>query len=160
MNIIKPNRATHTYRQSLNAPPVKVFPLYCPVREAEWADGWMPELVISSSGIAENDCVFLTTDTHGTAIWLIIDYEPETWFIEMLKILPGLTACRLSIQVSENGSGSFADITYSHTSLGAAGDDFVGKFTADFYRDFMQGWEKAFNYFLKTGQPLKDSEQT
>ena len=155
MNIQKPNRATHTYRQKLDGPPATVFPLYCPVREAEWADGWMPELVISSSGIAERDCVFLTADEHGKATWFITEYEPERWFIEMLKILPGFTACRLSIQVSENGNGSFADVTYSHTSLGPAGDEFVAKFTKDYYQKFMQGWEKAFNYFLKTGRPLK-----
>jgi len=62
MNITKPNRATHTYRQKLDASPATVFPLYCPVRETEWADGWIPELVISSSGIAERDCVFVTSD--------------------------------------------------------------------------------------------------
>ena len=60
MQITKPNRATHTYRQRLSASPGKVFPLLCPVREAEWADGWLPELVISSSGVAERDCVFIT----------------------------------------------------------------------------------------------------
>ncbi len=156
MNIQKPNRATHTYRQKLDAPPAIVFPLYCPVREAEWAHDWMPDLVISSSGIAERDCAFLTEDEHGPATWYITRYEPERWFTEMLKIVPGFTACRLNIEVSENGSGSFADITYSHTSLGPAGDEFVAKFTADYYQNFMQGWEKAFNYFLKTGRPLKE----
>src|SRR5882672_10992531 len=62
MHIIKPNRASHTYRQRLCASPAKVFPLLCPVREAEWADGWLPELVISSSGVAECACVFITPD--------------------------------------------------------------------------------------------------
>src|SRR6476620_4572085 len=112
MNIRKPTRATHTYRQKLDAPPAKVFPLYCPVREAEWADGWMPELVISSSGIAERNCVFVTRDEHGTATWYITRYEPENWLSEMLKIVQGFTACRLNIEVSENAHGSFADITY------------------------------------------------
>ena len=77
----------------------------------------------------------------------------------MMKILPGVTACRLSIQVSEDGDGSFADITYSHTSPGPAGDEFVSKFTGDHYRAFMEGWEKAFNYFLKTGRLLKDKSE-
>jgi hypothetical protein len=155
MNITRPNRATHTYRQKLDASPAKVFPLYCPVREAEWADGWMPDLVISCSGIAERDCIFLTGDEHGTAIWCITRYEPENWFIEMLKIVPNVTVCRLTIQVSGSGDASFADITYSHTSLGPAGDKFVAKFTAEHYRNFMEGWENAFNYFLKTGRALK-----
>src|SRR5215468_6952814 len=121
MQITKPNRATHTYRQRLHAAPAKVFPLLCPVREAEWAEGWMPELVISSSGFAERDCVFTTSEKFGTAVWYITRHEPEKWFVEMLKILPGVTACRLEIQLSAHGDGCFADVTYSHTSISSAG---------------------------------------
>jgi hypothetical protein len=156
MHITKPNRATHTYRQSLHATPAKVFPLLCPVREAEWAEGWLPDLVVSSSGVAERDCVFITPDNAGKAIWYITRHEPEKSFVEMLKILPGVTACRLAIQLSENGSECFADVTYSHTSIGPAGDEFVAKFTADYYQKFMQVWEKALNHFLKTGCRLAD----
>lgn len=156
MRITKPNRAAHTYRQRLHASPAKVFPLLCPVRETEWADGWLPELVISVSGIAERDCIFLTPDELGTAIWYITRHEPEKLFVEMLKILPGVTACRLSIQLSPDGAGCFADITYSHTSLGPAGDEFVAKFTVEHYQKFMQVWEKVLNHFLTTGCRLSD----
>jgi len=74
----------------------------------------------------------------------------------MLKILPGVTACRLEIQLSENGDECFADITYSHTSIGCAGDEFVATFTADYYQRFMQVWERELNHFLKTGFRLTD----
>ena len=151
MQITKPNRATHTYRQGLHAAPARVFPLLCPVRETEWANGWLPELVISFSGVAERDGIFLTPDKLGTAIWYITRHEPEKWFVEMLKILPGVTACRLTIQLSENGSECFADVTYSHTSTGPAGDEFVANFTTEYYQKFMQAWEKELNDFLKTG---------
>ena len=156
MHITKPNRATHTYRQRLRAAPTKVFPLLCPVRETEWANGWAPELVISSSGIAERDCIFITPDKLGTAIWYITRHEPERLFVEMLKILPGVTTCRLSIQLSEEGAGCIAAITYTHTSLGPAGDEFVARFTAEYYQKFMQAWEKALNHFLTTGRLLPD----
>jgi hypothetical protein len=156
MHVSKPNRASHTYRQTLHAAPGKVFPLLCPVRETEWATGWLPELVISSSGVPEEDCIFLTCDKPGTGIWYITRHEPERWLVEMLKILPGVTACRLEIQLSENGDGCFADITYSHTSIGAAGDEFVATFTADYYQRFMQTWEKQLNHFLTTGSRLID----
>jgi hypothetical protein len=154
MNITKPNRATHTYRQRLHAPPERVFPLLCPVQETEWGDGWLPELVISSSGVAERDCVFITTDELEKAIWYVTRHEPEELFIEMLKIVPGVTACRLEIRLSNDGAGCAADISYSHTSLGPAGDEFVAKFTADYYQKFMQSWEKALNHYLTTGQML------
>jgi hypothetical protein len=151
VNITKPNRATHTYRQRLLAPAARVFPLLCPVREAEWADGWMPELVVTSSGVAERDCVFTTADGRAKAVWYITRHEPEKWFVEMLKIVAGLTACRLQIQLSPNGDECLADITYSHTSIGPAGDEFVAGFTAAYYQKFMQEWETALNHFLKTG---------
>jgi hypothetical protein len=156
MRATKPNRVTHSYRQSLHAAPDKVFPLLCPVREIEWADGWLPDVVISASGVAERDCVFTTSDKLGTAIWYITRHEPERWFVEMLKILPGVTACRLQIQLSENHQGCFADITYAHTSIGPAGDEFVAKFTAEHYQKFMQAWEKELNHFLQTGSPPTD----
>jgi len=35
--------------------------------------------------------------------------------------------------------------------IGSAGDEFVAKFTADYYQTFMQTWENALNHFLKTG---------
>jgi hypothetical protein len=151
MHISKPNRATHTYRQTLCAPAARVFPLLCPVREIEWADGWLPDLVVSSSGVAERDCVFITPDKPADAIWYVTRHEPENWFVEMLKIVPGVTACRLEIQLAPNGDQCFADVTYSHTSIGPAGDEFVAKFTADFYQKFMQTWEKELNHFLNKG---------
>ena len=155
MRVIKPNRATHIYRQRLFAPPARVFPLLCPVRETEWADGWLPDLVISSSGVAESDCVFITPDKPNKAIWYITRHEPENWFVEMLKVVPGITACRLEIQLTPNGDECFADVTYSHTSIGAAGDEFVAGFTADFYQKFMQDWEQELNHFLQTESTLK-----
>ena len=156
MHIIKPNRAAHTYRQHLCASPAKVFPLLCPVRETEWGEEWMPELVISSSGVAEPDCVFTTPNRLATDIWYITRHEPEKLFVEMLKISPGMTACRLTIQLFEEGVGCNADITYIHTSLSPAGDEFVAKFTAEYYQKFMQAWEKALNHFLATGCLLRE----
>ena len=156
MYITKPNRATHTYRLRLRAWPEKVFPLFCPVRETEWADGWLSELVISSSGVAERDCVFTTSDKRGTAVWYITRYEPENWLVEMLKIAPGVTACRLNIQLCKEGARCIADVTYTHTSLGPAGDELVAAFTVEHYQKFMQGWEEALNHFLTTGHLLPD----
>src|SRR5687767_1583920 len=47
MRIAAPNRVAHTYTQSLLGDPASVFPLLCPVREADWIDGWDPVLVAS-----------------------------------------------------------------------------------------------------------------
>jgi hypothetical protein len=153
----KPNRVTRTCRQRLRASPQRVFPLLCPVRETEWVDGWLPERVISSSGVAERDCVFITPDELGTEFWYVTRHEPESFFVEMLKILPGVTACRLEIQLIWDGAECAADVTYTHTSIGLAGDGFVAKFTAEYYQTFMQNWEKALNHFLTTDRLPPDN---
>jgi len=46
--------------QQFQAPPGKVFPLLCPLREYEWIEGWQCEMLHSDSGIAEKNCVFRT----------------------------------------------------------------------------------------------------
>jgi len=99
MKIVKPKRATRCYTQHLVAAPNAVFPLLCPVREAEWIRGWDPSLVVSASG-----------------------------------------------------AGTEADVTYTHTSLGPRGDEFVTSFTEEFYRAFMQDWESRINHFLVHGE--------
>ena len=155
MKIIKPNRATHSYTQHLIADPTVVFPLLCPVRECDWIDGWNPPLVISSSGFAEADCVFTTLSEPTNAIWYITRHEPAASFVEMLKITPDVTACRLTIQLRSVPDGSEADITYSHTSLGHIGDEFVASFTEDYYRKFMLDWELRLNHYLRHATALR-----
>ena len=149
MKILKPVRATRTYVQQLVAKPSEVFPLLCPVREAEWFEGWDPRTVSSLSGFAEADCVFTTSAEPLDAIWYITRHEPDVGLIEMVKITPTVTACRLTIQLRPCSQGSEAEITYCHTSLGPKGDQFVASFTEDFYRQFMQDWESRLNRYLR-----------
>lgn len=154
MIVSKPTRATRTYTQRLVAPPERVFPLLCPVREADWIEGWEPQAVFSESGVAEPDCVFLTDAETGHAIWYITRHEPRNGFIEMLKITPAVTACKLTIQLRSATNGSEATISYSHTSLGPAGDALVASFTEEHYRQFMRDWELRINHYLTHGTVL------
>src|SRR5262245_40859063 len=117
MRVRKPVRATRAFTQSLVSPSAKVLPLLCPVREADWIEGWDPMDVWSESGVAEPDCVFTTKAGDTIAIWHVTRVDRKCGFVEMLKITPGVTSCRLTIQLKDVGPGSEATITYSHTSL-------------------------------------------
>ena len=155
MNIRQPNRVTHNYTQRLAGPPDMVFPLLCPVREADWIDGWNPVLVLSQTGLAEPDCVFVTPAEPHDAIWFVTRHEPARGFIEMIKITPAVTACKLTVRVRATGTGSEADVTYSHTSLGPQGDTFIASFTSEFYVAFMREWEERINHYLTHGVALR-----
>ena len=54
------------------ASPAVVFPLLCPVREADWIDGWSCEMLHSESGLAELGCVFKTNRApENEAFWIM-----------------------------------------------------------------------------------------
>jgi len=151
MRILRPNRVERTYTQRLSGAPEAVFALLCPVREAEWIEGWDPLIVLSNSGVVEPDCVFTTRAEPVDAVWYVTRHEPDAGFVEMVKITPTVTACRLAIQVRRAPGGAEAVVTYAHTSLGPAGDAFVQAFTEERYRSIMLDWEARMNHFLLHG---------
>jgi len=155
MKIASPKRIRHSYTQKLVAPPEKVFPLLCPVRETEWVPDWDPELVLSNSGRAEGDCVFVTPDSPQKAIWVITRYDPEGFNLEILKVTPNYTVGKLEITLAEDGNGgTSAEVAYMYTSLGPEGDAFLRKFTETWYRSFMKRWEQALNHYLSTAKKV------
>ena len=159
MNIKEPNRKKHGYAQHLNAPPEAVFPLLCPVLEVEWAPGWLPEMVISQSGVCEQDCIFITPpempSEPESSIWIVSKYDPGNWFLEMYKIAPEHTISKLEISLTgESDNRTMAHISYEITAIGSAGDKFIEEFTEDWYEGFMVEWEKAMNHYLDTGQRI------
>ncbi len=155
MRIHKPNQVSYSYTQHLVAPPAAVIPLLCPVREADWIEGWNPVAVYSNSGVAEPGCVFVTEATPENAIWFITHHDVEDGYVEMIKITPAVTACKLSIEVVPTEAGSQATITYSHTSIGPDGDAFLGAFTKVKYDQSMKDWEARINHYLEHGSMLR-----
>jgi len=156
MEIEEPFSVRHSYRQRLNARPEKVFPLLCPVREADWVDGWDPLLVLTRSGIIEPGCIFITPGDEGhDAIWVTTRHEPEDWLVRFVKVTPLHTVGRIEIVLEDApDGGTFAYVTYAYTALSESGRAFVEAFTAERYEAFMQGWEEALNYYLSNGSKL------
>ncbi|MFZ0454698.1 MAG: hypothetical protein WAM24_13215 [Ignavibacteriaceae bacterium] len=157
MQIIKPNSVKRSYTQTINSSPGKVFPLLCPVREKEWVYGWDPELVITESGFAEKDSVFITKHGDKKSYWIITGYEPANYEIEMHIITPGHTAGKLEIKLHDDKDGkNKADINYSFISLSPEGKEFVKNYTEEKYVSFMKNWEEEINHYLLTGEKISE----
>jgi hypothetical protein len=159
MNIKEPNRTKRSYVQHLEASPEAVFPLLCPVLEAEWAPGWMPELVLSRSGVCEQDCTFITSaeppSERHPSIWIVSKYDPASWTLQMYKVTPEHTISKLGISLEEkSGTTTSAAISYEITAIGAAGHEFMKEFTDESFNKFMAQWEMALNHYLKTGKMI------
>ncbi|HED07398.1 MAG TPA: hypothetical protein ENI57_04715 [Ignavibacteria bacterium] len=157
MKITKPHRISRTYKQKIKAKPSLVFPLLCPNREVDWVNGWLPEEIISNSGLAELDCVFTTTNDKGKAFWIVTKYEPENFMLEIAKIVPDYYLSNIRISINDNqDNGSDLSVTYQLTSLSKNGNKKVDEFTEEYYKDFMEAWERELNYFLITGHKKED----
>lgn len=159
MNITKPNRKKHSYVQQLNAVPEKVFPLLCPVLEVEWVPGWLPDKVISQSGVCEPECIFITPpeipSEPENAIWIVTKHDPDNLSLEMYKVAPRHTVSKLEITLAaSSGISTTANVSYELTAIGENGEQFMDEFTEKWYENFMQEWETQLNHYLGTGNKI------
>jgi hypothetical protein len=159
VNITKPNRKKHSYLQHLKGSPETVFPLLCPVLEAEWVPEWFPERVISQSGVCERECIFITPPEMQSepenAIWIVTKHDPASFSLEMYKVAPRHTVSKLEITLSAIAGGhTTANVSYELTAIGAEGVQFMEEFTEEWYANFMREWESQLNHYLETGRKI------
>jgi hypothetical protein len=150
----KAKRSVWRYTQAIEASPETVFPLLCPVREAEWLDGWQYRLIYSESGRAETGCVF-STPGHGEAdtVWVITAHDPDHLRVTFARFTPENRVCTLDIRVEEaGGEKSLVHIAYTYTGISEAGNRFVDGFSEEQFMGAVRFWEASMNHYLKTGK--------
>lgn len=172
MNSFTSRRVTYEYVQSNPASPEKVFPLLCPVREADWIPGWLYKLVYSDSGVAELGCIFTTQDSaveaakyssrsdgHDPAstetTWICTEYDPDAFRIAYVWVKPGMEATEIRIQLVRTEDGNTrSHIRFRYTGLSEEGNLEVRGYDRAWFEAKMRGWESAINHYLTTGQMI------
>jgi len=149
-------RITRTYCQTINAPPDEVFRLLCPVREAEWLDGWRYTMHFSRSGLVEDGAVFSTPgDGEEDTVWIVTRHDAVQRVVEFTRFTPGSRVCVLRIHVTPTDRGRcLVDIAYTYTATGAAGQAFLDRLTEATFREAVTFWEQSMNHWLATGERL------
>jgi hypothetical protein len=150
-------RITRHYRQTIHAAPQVVWPLLCPVREAEWLDGWQYRLIYSESGLVEEGAVFATPHPgEEDTIWIVTRHDSARHHVDFARVTPSSRASILKIRVAPKGeSESYVDVSYTYTSLSPGGDDFITDFTEEAFLKAVTFWERSMNHFLATGRKLE-----
>jgi hypothetical protein len=150
-------RITREYRQTIRAAPQIVFPLLCPVREAEWLDGWRCHMIFSASGLVEEGAVFSTpSEGEADTVWIVTRHDPKAHRVEFARFTHASKTCILKIDVTPKGkSHSYVHISYTYSGIAPSGNDFIEKFTEKAFLESVTFWEKSMNYFLETGEKLK-----
>ena len=154
---MKSRQRTMNYLQQIEGTPQQIFPLLCPNREKDWLDGWDYEMIYSLSGFAEANCVF-TTPMHGkeATVWMVSRYEPEQGIIDFVRFTPSEMIVRISILVyPKNKEITPVEVTYIYTALGEEQEKYLEQQLSKDFRKSMEWWEKAMNYYLRTGEMLR-----
>ncbi len=156
----KAKRISRTSYIQLNGSLDKVFPLFGAIREKEWADGWDPRIVYSTTNLLEEHMVFQTTTEYpgeeADKTWVVSKYVPEQAYIEY-TVFTSLRVYWITIQCRENPGTrtTRADVTYIFTGLTEPGNALIEKALESMFVYDLKDWEKAINYYLETGKILK-----
>lgn len=159
MNDFTPKKIKSSFVQQFQAPPNKVFPLLCPVREYEWIEPWQCEMLHSESGIAEKNCVFRTRfpgESSGD-VWVISQYESNTR-IEFVRV-NALRVMTLSITLTDDGDGTTQAVNEQLlVGLTEQGNQSLDRMADSFSFEMRMG-EAMLNHYLTTGKrlPLQDA---
>lgn len=144
--------------QTIEADPDRVFSLLCPVREAEWLEGWSGTPVYAESGVAEENGVFVASPDDGAepVVWYVTRRDPATRETEFVAFVPGEQVFRLSLAVTAAGPRrSRVDITYVRTGLSDAGNAALAQAErSGTYDAMLTAWEDAMNHYVTTGRLL------
>jgi hypothetical protein len=148
--------AERTHLIEIPAHPDEVFPLFGPLREADWAAGWEPEIVAGDAALPEAGCVFRTRDeSRGETIWLVSRVDHVRHRIAYVRTTPRSDLAEIRIAVdAAPGGGASVSVTYRLTGLSPDGNAYVADFTEDRYRSLIDEWAVAIGHYLETGAAL------
>ncbi len=134
--------------------PERVFPVLCPVREADWVPGWEYRMVYSKSGVAELGCVFTTPDEHDKDIlWILSEYEPRRR-IGFVWVRPQMVTARLRFDVVADGARTKITAAYEYTGLSEAGNSEAARYTEEWFGEKMRKFGAALNHYLRAGKMI------
>jgi hypothetical protein len=153
-------RVHQTSRIHLRGSFDQVFPLFGPVREKEWADGWEPQILLSEAENIEEHMVF-QTHAHlegevGHYTWTVSKYVPEQGLIEYtvfaeFRLWWITILCRETLE----GGSCEAMITYTFVGWNPLGVERNARALSQMYRHNLKDWEHAINHYLETGLMLR-----
>jgi Polyketide cyclase / dehydrase and lipid transport len=135
----------------LDAPLVRVFPLFTALGEKAWAQGWEPEIL---SGREERGSVFRTVHGGREATWIVVDYRPAQGHVSYARLVQGSNMGLVDVQCSAaSGGGTEVTVRYTLTGVSPQGEVFVTEFLDPVhYGHMIEEWRAATAKALAAGR--------
>ncbi|MCI0354546.1 MAG: hypothetical protein L0099_05840 [Acidobacteria bacterium] len=151
----RPRTVSRVATLNLDASMEKVFPLFDPVHEAEWAEGWEIEVLYPQDAPPARGMVFRTDHPpEGETVWIMTRFGVRAGEVEYVNVTPGLKLTWINIRCREAGEAATeAEVRYTVTALSERGNEYVEALDAK-YTTWLEGWEEAINHYLRTRKQL------
>ena len=147
-------RKTQKYEKTFNFPAEKVFFQFCPSRELDWIEGWDCDLLFTSTGYVEDDCIFTTPETNvlGPGLWIFTRYEPNER-LEIVRIIGDSVVIHFRINMTDNKDGTCTGLwNLTFTALNESGNAMVDSIPDN--NPEIQRAIDGLEYFLETGEMM------
>jgi hypothetical protein len=147
---------------TLDAGLSQVFPLFGPIREMDWAEGWAPKILAGDPDHVAEHMVFQTESGHpedtNLATWIVSKFHPDHGLIEYTVYThTRLWWIRIECRAVAGDAATEATIVYTYLGLDEEGKRYNREALDRMFRHDLGDWQVAINHYLRTGTLLRHS---
>lgn len=151
----KPERISKTASFIVDERIENVFPLFGPIREKEWAEGWEPEIIFSTNNLVEEHMIFRTkvSSDEKYYTWVITQFDVSRHLVEY-TVSTKNRIWFIRVQCQPSGESTKATVSYTYTGMNSEGNQLNRDALAKMYINDLKDWQEAINYYLHNGKML------
>jgi hypothetical protein len=132
----------------LNANIAEVFPLFGPIREKEWAEGWNPEIIYSLDPLVEEGMIFRTPGNEEDYLWVLTKYSPDHHVV-VYTVHTSTRVWFIRVECKPAGNKTSATVTYTYTALTKEAIELNRSALRKMFASDLRDWEEAINIYLR-----------
>jgi hypothetical protein len=154
----KATRISRTASFIVNEKIEKVFPLFGPIREMEWAEGWEPEVIFSSGAQVEQHMIFRTKGSPSEKYytWVVTQFDPSEFVLEYaVSTLNRIWF--INVRCAPANDTTIATVSYTYTSLNEEGEKLNSAALERMFKNDLRDWQEAINYYIANNQMLNSN---
>lgn len=134
----------------LDGPLDRVFPLFTPIGEKLWVDGWQPEFLHPEDGETSEGMVFRTRHGEEETLWACVDWDPAGHRVRYARVTPASRFGFVEVTCREAGAGrTEASVAYKFTALTPDGQSHLADLTEAAFAGMIDGWKTSINAWLR-----------
>jgi len=129
-----------------------VFPLFTPLGERHWAQGWDPEILYPKNLDVTAGMVFRTQEAVEH-VWTVTRYDPAAHTVAYNVVAPGVLVRQIEVRCRATGANrTEVTVTDSYIGLSPEGNAVAEKIDEAAYAKKMAHWQQAIGAYLASAK--------